>query len=212
MRIVCISDTHALERELTVPSGDLLIHAGDFGFFEYGTRAIESFNEWLGTLPHPYKVVTAGNHEFSLAADPSLRKLIANATVLLNEAAIVGPAKIWASPITLHPDAAFGQHDPSERARVYSLIPPDTDIVVSHGPPFAILDRAPGDPEPSGDPELREAIVRVKPLLHIFGHAHAGYGVLQTKHTTFINASLFGPDGGLTNRPIVLEISRFKQH
>ena len=97
VRIVCISDTHALERELTVPSGDLLIHAGDFGFFEYGTRAIESFNEWLGTLPHPYKVVTAGNHEFSLAADPSLRKLIANATVLLNEAAIVGPAKIWAS-------------------------------------------------------------------------------------------------------------------
>ena len=212
MRVIVISDTHGLHHELRVPHGDLLIHAGDFTFFGYGAQAIEDFNDWLGSLSHPHKVVTAGNHEFALAADPSLRTLITNAKLLLNESVVVGPAKIWASPITMHADAAFGCSDRVERARIYSRIPPDTDIVVSHGPPYGILDRGPGDPEPSGDPELREAIIRVKPLLHVYGHAHAGYGVRQTKHTTFVNASLFGLDGSLSNRPIVLEISQFKRH
>lgn len=212
MRVVCISDTHELHNELTVPPGDLLIHAGDFGFFAYATQAVEDFDGWLGRLPHRWKVLTGGNHEFWLANDPKLRKLITNATLLLNESVTVGPAKIWASPITLHPDAAFRCSDPAERTRIYSQIPSDTDIVVTHGPPYDILDRGPGDAQPSGDRELREAIIRVKPLLHVYGHAHAGYGVRQTKHTTFINASLFGPDGSLSNRPIVLEISRFKEH
>jgi hypothetical protein len=31
--IVCISDTHELHRELDVPHGDILIHAGDFTMF-----------------------------------------------------------------------------------------------------------------------------------------------------------------------------------
>ena len=209
MRVVCISDTHALERELLVPFGELLVHAGDIGFFEHGTRSIELFNQWLGTLPHRWKVLTAGNHDFWLANDPRLRKLITNGILLLNESVIIGPAKIWASPITLHPDAAFGCCDPEERTRIYSQIPLDTDIVVTHGPPLGILS---GAPEATGDRELRQAIVRVEPILHVFGHAHEGYGLLQTKHTTFINASLFGRDGSLSNRPIVLEISRFKKH
>ncbi len=29
MRIVCISDTHSMHREIVVPDGDMLIHAGD---------------------------------------------------------------------------------------------------------------------------------------------------------------------------------------
>jgi predicted phosphodiesterase len=29
MRIVCISDTHSMHRQIEVPEGDLLIHAGD---------------------------------------------------------------------------------------------------------------------------------------------------------------------------------------
>ena len=29
MKIVCISDTHNMHRRISVPSGDVLIHAGD---------------------------------------------------------------------------------------------------------------------------------------------------------------------------------------
>jgi hypothetical protein len=55
--IVCISDTHELHRELDVPNGDILIHAGDFTMFSKSGSAILDFNEWLGDLPHRWKIL-----------------------------------------------------------------------------------------------------------------------------------------------------------
>lgn len=212
LRIVCISDTHELHRELVVPPGDVLIHAGDFTFFGRGTRAIRDFDEWLGELPHRSKIITCGNHEFAIEADPGLRNLITNGILLLNQSAMIGPAKVWASPLTMHNGGAFCQNNAADRAKVYSSIPADTDILVTHGPPEDILDRSDEYPGPGGDRELRQAVLRVKPRLHVFGHVHAAYGVLATKHTLFANASLLGVDGSLTNHPIVLEMSEFKNH
>jgi Icc-related predicted phosphoesterase len=99
-----------------------------------------------------------------------------------------------------------------DRVRAYSSVPSDADIIITHGPPFGLLDLTEEYPGPSGDRELRDAILRVKPVLHVFGHAHGGYGVLRTTNTCFVNAALFDLDGSLNKRPIVLEISRFKQH
>jgi predicted phosphohydrolase len=213
LRVVCISDTHELHRELVVPDGDLLIHAGDFTFFGRETRAIVDFNDWLGDLPHPHKIVTCGNHEYAFESDRSLHGLITNATLLLNESATVGPAKVWASPLTPHFGGTFGRSNAEERLRAYRAIPADVDILVTHGPPYGILDHSPSDyREPAGDKELREAVIRARPKLHVFGHIHSGYGVRPTRHTVFVNAALFGLDGSLENRPIVLELSQFKKH
>jgi Icc-related predicted phosphoesterase len=212
LRIVCISDTHELHRDLAVPPGDVLIHAGDFTFWGKGTKAIKDFNEWLGQLPHAHKIVTCGNHELALESDPALRKLITNATLLLNQSAMVGPVKVWASPLTVHHEGAFGRSNASDRLKAYASIPMDTDILVTHGPPYGVLDLSLAEyPGPSGDRELREAVIRVRPKLHVFGHVHSGYGVRATRHTVFVNAALFGLDAAL-NRPIVLEMSRFKEH
>ena len=210
MRVVCISDTHELHRELAVPPGDLLIHAGDFTFFGKGARAIKDFNAWLGELPHPHKVITCGNHEFAIEADPSLRNLITNATVLINESVTIGEVKIWGSPLTQHHGAPFGRSNPADRVQAYSNIPLDTDIVITHGPPYGVLDADDLIPGPSGDRELRAAIIRVKPILHVFGHAHSGYGVHQTRNTMFVNAALFGWSGALEKSPLVFEITQFK--
>jgi Icc-related predicted phosphoesterase len=212
MRVVCISDTHELHRELNVPPGDLLLHAGDFTFFGRDKQAILDFNEWLGELPHPHKVITCGNHEYAFETNSGLRKLITNATLLLNESTTVGRVRVWGSPLTPHFHGAFGKSNAAERAQVYDSIPNDSDIVITHGPPFGILDSAEEYPGPSGDSELRRAILRVKPILHVFGHAHGGYGVLQTRNTCFVNAALCDLDGSLNKRPIMVEISRFKQH
>jgi len=212
LRIVCISDTHQLESDLVVPPGDVLIHAGDFTFFGKGIKAIANFNTWLGELPHTHKIVTCGNHELAIESDPTLRHLITNGTLLLNESVMVGPAKIWGSPLTPH-SGAFGRSNAAERVNVYDSIPADTDILVTHGPPYGILDSSPAEQAgPSGDRELRQAVLRVRPRLHVFGHVHAGYGVRQTRHTVFVNAALFGPNGSLENCPIVLEMSTFKDH
>lgn len=63
VRIVCISDTHGQHIKLSVPDGDVLVHAGDFMAFGYAPKEIADFNHWLSTQPHRYKVVIAGNHD-----------------------------------------------------------------------------------------------------------------------------------------------------
>jgi predicted phosphodiesterase len=69
IKIVCISDTHDLHRNLSIPEGDILIHAGDITYFgESGT--LYEFNEYMGSLPHSHKIVIAGNHDFCIADDP----------------------------------------------------------------------------------------------------------------------------------------------
>jgi predicted phosphodiesterase len=64
MRIVCISDTHGLHRELSLPAGDILIHAGDFTYFGRDKRQIVDFGEWIGNLPFKHVIVVAGNHDY----------------------------------------------------------------------------------------------------------------------------------------------------
>jgi len=61
-----MSDTHAKTHMLNheVPPGDIFIHAGDFT--NCGEmNEVKLFNDWLGQLPHQYKIVIAGNHELS---------------------------------------------------------------------------------------------------------------------------------------------------
>jgi Icc-related predicted phosphoesterase len=205
VRVVCISDTHELHRELSLPDGDLLIHAGDLTFFD-GISKIRDFNDWLGELPHRHKVVIPGNHDRAFHTDPRNRALITNAVLLINEGVRVCGLNIWGSPVTCD-DAAHGHTKPEERASLYATIPPDTDILITHGPPFGILDHERGSTRMRGCPELRRAVVRVKPKLHVFGHCHAGYGVRPTEQTMYVNASLLGWSGDIENRPIVLNIT-----
>ncbi len=98
--IVCVSDTHELHREVDIPLGDILIHAGDFTMFSKNSAAISDFNEWLGELPHKWKIVVPGNHEFFLEAEPCGRNRISNAVVLINEGTEILGLKVWGSPNT----------------------------------------------------------------------------------------------------------------
>lgn len=206
LRLVLLSDTHELHREVDVPDGDILICAGDFTCFSKSLRAIIDFNDWLSEQPHR-SVVTLGNHEFFMEADPSRRSLLSSATVLINEGVEINGLKIWGSPTTPLYGGAFGMSSAAARRRLYSKIPSDTDVLVTHGPPYGILDCSPGSSIHSGCRELLDAVVRVRPRLHAFGHIHGAYGICETDSTTFVNASLFGIDGDL-NAPIVFRMSR----
>ncbi|KAI9802942.1 MAG: hypothetical protein M1825_002173 [Sarcosagium campestre] len=66
IRVVCISDTHTNTTQ-DIPSGDLLIHAGDLTNNGRATD-IQAQIDWLRSLPHPHKVVIAGNHDGFLDA------------------------------------------------------------------------------------------------------------------------------------------------
>jgi Icc-related predicted phosphoesterase len=206
--IVCISDTHELHREVNVPNGDILIHAGDFTMFSKSAAAIRDFNDWLGELPHQHKIVIPGNHEFFLEVDPSKVNLISNATVLIDEGTEIMGLKIWGSPTTPLYGGAFGRSSPVDRARLYAAIPDDVNILVTHGPPYGILDAAPGSTYHAGCAELLAVVTRLRPRLHVFGHVHGAHGMTSIGETLFVNAALLGLEGGLDKGPISLRIPR----
>jgi predicted phosphohydrolase len=119
LSLVLLSDTHQLHREVDVPDGDVFIHAGDFTTFSECMEAVVDFNDWLGELPHRYKIVVPGNHEFFLEADPSARSLLDNAIVLINEGTVIEGLRIWGSPVTPMFSGAFGLSSAVDRKRLY---------------------------------------------------------------------------------------------
>merc|ERR1712037_767457 len=73
--------------------------------------------------------------------------------------------------------------------QVCSNIPSDTDILISHCPPYGILD-VNAEGERCGSKILLTHVVeRVKPKYHIFGHIHEAYGMANNGTTTFVNAA-----------------------
>jgi hypothetical protein len=207
-----MSDTHGLHRNVDVPPGDLLIHAGDFTFLSKNPSQIRDFNEWLGELPHRYKIVIPGNHEFAFEANPGLRREIANALFLIDEAAEAGGFTVWGSPLTSLYGGAFGRSAAADRARIYSGIPDGTDSLVTHGPPFGVLDRSRGTDRCDGCRELRAAAGHIQPPLHVFGHVHGGYGMHQENGIIFVNAALCGESEAIEQLPIIVDLGpRFNE-
>lgn len=70
VRFVFISDTHNQTDDLNLPTGDILVHAGDFTMTGLPGQ-VDHFNEFLGRVKHNYKhvVVIAGNHEVTFNPD-----------------------------------------------------------------------------------------------------------------------------------------------
>ncbi len=191
MRIVAISDTHGYHDRVSIPEGDLLIHGGDLS--NSGTLIeMERFNAFLEKLPHPHKVVIAGNHDFALERQaPEAEKLLTACHYLKDRQVVVEGLKIYGSP--WQPwffDWAFNLRRGSPLAEKWAQIPNDTDILVTHGPPQGILDLT-HDGRRVGCEELAKRVQEVRPQAHIFGHIHEAYGSLERYGTTFYNASLY---------------------
>ena len=136
MDLVILGDTHELHREVEVPAGSLLIFTGDFTMFSKSKSAIEDFNEWLGELPHLWKLIVPGNHESFLEADLRKRSMISNATVLIDEMITIDGLKIYGSPMTPLYGGAFGKSSATDRTRHWAKVPSDTHILITHGPPY----------------------------------------------------------------------------
>jgi predicted phosphohydrolase len=186
---VCISDTH--NARPSVPSGDVLIHAGDLT--QGGTAdELRAALDWISSLPHPIKIVVAGNHDKVLDARYRASELLEAPSVNWESLGIIylehAATKItvrgrtftvFGSPYTPEFGTWAFQYPPahlvSEPARrIWAAVPLHTDVLITHGPPLGHLDMV-GD-QSVGCRELLARLQTVKPALHVFGHIHAGKG------------------------------------
>ncbi|HBR56581.1 MAG TPA: metallophosphoesterase [Blastocatellia bacterium] len=214
MKIVCISDTHNYGEQISVPDGDLLIHAGDATF--NGTiEEIARFNHWFSSLPHKHKVFVAGNHDWLFERQNSLARSLLDPqiTYLQDSAAVIEGVKIYGSP--WQPrfyEWAFNLARGPEIAEKWRMIPDDVDILITHGPPNGILDAVSRKwgIENTGCEELRKRVEEISALgrlkLHVFGHIHCGYGVDNRFGIKFVNASTCDDAYSAVNKPITVEI------
>ena len=76
-----------------------------------------------------------------------------------------------------------------ERGQYWDQIPDNLDVLITHGPPFGILDQITSDTEHFGCEELLKAVEEKKPKVHIFGHIHGGAGTFDNGVTRFVNAA-----------------------
>jgi Icc-related predicted phosphoesterase len=213
MKIVCLSDTHNCNEHLTVPDGDILIHAGD-ATIQGSVPEIEAFNEWFANLPHKHKVFVAGNHDWLFEINNLYaRKHLSDKIVYLQDSSTeIEGLKIYGSP--WQPrffDWAFNLMRGAELAEKWKLIPNDTDILITHGPPNGILDEVPRKffVENTGCEELLkkvEELSKHKLKLHIFGHIHCGYGQTEKFGVKFVNASNCDESYEPTQLPIVIDL------
>jgi Icc-related predicted phosphoesterase len=189
MRIVCVSDTHNATPDL--PDGDILIHAGDLTVRGYRIEVYRQLG-WLELNRHRYKevIVVPGNHDLYFEerwAEAEADCMAADIRLLHNAEIEVAGLRIYGSAHTPnYHDWAF-MLGSAQIAAAWDRIPQGLDVLVTHGPPASILDESYRGP--IGCPLLREAVDRVAPRCHIFGHAHAGRGMRQENGTLFVNTA-----------------------
>ncbi|KAG5985008.1 hypothetical protein E4U55_002115 [Claviceps digitariae] len=82
--------------------------------------------------------------------------------------------RVYASPYTPSSDSSGGWAFQYQNRHDFD-IHPDTNVVVTHGPPHGIFDRT-LDKKRIGCPQLFAAVARQQPLMHCFGHVHNGWG------------------------------------
>lgn len=220
MRVCHISDTHNHHNKVNVPEADLLIHSGDFT--TQGTKAqVMSFIDWFSKLPHKHKCCIAGNHDLSFEDHHSARKGLIkefknnNVYYLKDSSVVIEGLKIWGSPFTpFFFNWAFNLPRGKALADKWALIPDDTNILVTHGPPYGILDLVEdnlsnlGRDLHQGCLDLMYRVNQLKELkAHCFGHLHLqGGNQLNINNLIFSNAAICTESYSPTNQPQVFNI------
>ncbi|OMP87133.1 putative rhamnogalacturonate lyase C [Diplodia seriata] len=200
-RFVCISDTHNQTPKL--PKGDVLIHAGDLTN-QGSISELRKTVTWLENADFEVKLVVAGNHDVTLdepfyhqhgasfhnqlPQDPSACIQLLNSsrtiTYLQHEARTIrltdpaGPCttfNAFGSPYSPECGRWAFQYNREDGRELWDAIPLDTDVLITHAPPqFHCDTNSKGLAD--GCRALREALMRIRPPLHVCGHRHEGRG------------------------------------
>lgn len=220
MIVDCVADLHGYYPKM--PGGDLLIIAGDCTSNDKISSWGQFFN-WIDHQKYRKKVMIAGNH------DNWCKNWALSGTFSKDEYQQIYPGenpsveylcdsgiefegfKIWGSPWTsrfegINPHCcAFTGADDKELFEKFDLIPSDTDILITHSPPFTVRDMTTCGKQ-VGSPSLMALhMKRLRPKLWVFGHIHEGYGQdgpYQWNGTKYVNASHVNERYQPINQPI----------
>ncbi|MFC1612060.1 metallophosphatase domain-containing protein [Myxococcota bacterium] len=188
---MAVADTHTFETDIgSVPAGDVFVHAGDL--CRAGSlNELEAPAAWIRGLPHLHKIVIAGNHDWCFVHHPGqARKLLGDTVTFLQDSGVtIEGVRFWGS--AWQPEFcgwAFNLPRGPALAERWSLIPNDTDVLITHGPPAGFGDNTTVEHRQGCEDLLRE-LDRVSPRIHLFGHIHEDGGLWENGEVTLLNVN-----------------------
>lgn len=213
MDIVAVSDTHG-NKLRNIPEGDVFIHCGDYS--NYGElEETENFLRDVSELPHKHKIVIPGNHEvaicpihanrdFGIGLEDSMKerdeileviKSFKNIHYLVDMQVVINGKVFYGTPWCngnrhIMQPWGFYVEKYDDREKLFNKIPKNTDVLISHVPPYGILDDNGGKNVSLGCEVLLEKVSEIEPTMHLFGHIHDSSGVVKRGNTIFANCSL----------------------
>ncbi|HEX6334487.1 MAG TPA: metallophosphatase domain-containing protein [Flavisolibacter sp.] len=208
MRFVAISDTHCRHLSIRLPKGDVLLHAGDISYRGKKQEMID-FLTWMVRQDFQHKIFIAGNHDFYFEQTnrEEIGNLVPKGITYLNDSGItVNGIRIWGSPVTpWYFRWAFNRQRGASIRKHWELIPPDTNLLLTHGPAYGILDMVINE-QHAGCRDLLQRVQEIRPAVHVCGHIHESYGSTRRNGTYFINACVHNEYYELVNRPVVFDM------
>jgi|ERR1700743_2743926 Icc-related predicted phosphoesterase len=217
MIIDCIGCLHGYYPKLE--GGDLLIITGDLTKGDR-SKEYEDFNTWLLGQEYKKKIVIAGNHDNFLMKKETAKLVCMGAEYLCDSGTEFEGLKIWGSPwIAQFPGinpkcCAFTvrkfDHTDEILDEYWKNIPENIDILITHGPPYGILDgisNEDGSDFHAGSASLRNIVLsnlRMPKLkFHIFSHIHEQGGkIFESTLTKFVNCSIMNEKYKPVNKPV----------
>lgn len=200
MKFLCISDTHQRQNRLSLVECDVLLIAGDV-CSSGEIWQFENFVKWLSRESDKFRkaYLVAGNHDWCLMNNKVLALEILKQTFgdkveyLEDSESIFEGIKFYGSP--WQPEFnrwAFNLPRGEKLKNVWSNIPDDVDILITHSPPHGI-----GDVVSNihvGCADLFDRVRNLKNLfLHVFGHIHSSNGHFISEavpNANFCNAAI----------------------
>lgn len=198
MKLLHLSDTHGCHRRLcNLPAADIAIHSGDFTMAGTEQEAIDFIN-WFCDLPYAHKIFICGNHDDCLYG-ANISGLDDNVHYLCNSGVEIDGIKFYGVPMFM------GDCITDRQSRNYASIPNETDVLITHCPPYGILDF--DDDINYGSEELSAKLSSLHLKAHLFGHIHAQHGEQTINGTIFSNGAIMNVDYSVLHRPTIIEIN-----
>ncbi len=210
MKLCIISDTHNKHKHLgKLPDADIIIHCGDMTSVGK-EHEIRNFFKWFsGLTQYKHRICVAGNHDWLFETSGSFaRSLVPSNVIYLEDSGIeIDGLNFYGTPVS-KPFYNWAFNRPEEKLeQYYAAIPDNTDVLITHNPPYGIGDLVPFHGGKEGSPSLlKEVTERIKPKIHCYGHIHEGNGIRNIGDTIFINASNLDDNYDCVYSPIVIQI------
>ena len=216
MKLLIVSDTHGhlpTVNKVLARKADVFIHCGDicpnwsWNWKDDGPRQLkwieDKFIPWVKDLAIVHNLCVIGNHDGCGWPEYGMQlKALGGDHIrfLFDQSITIGSTKFYGTPWTHCPPTLFdinqwaaGMSTDEKLGYAWNSIPDDTNVLISHSPPYGIMDQAKrfdGSMEHIGSQSLYEKVCNLKHLkLHCYGHNHTPQEIMDLYGIRFVNAS-----------------------